>query len=88
MYCTWGAWLVHPDCGMDSRRNRETEKTMKKFYAKLTDRENGVLIDGDAIQLDDTFIYVYSSGKLSGIFDRNMILYAHLSEQKGRDESG
>lgn len=59
---------------------------MKKFYAKLADRESGILIDGDEIQMDESFVYVYSDGRLSGIFDRSMILYCHLSEQqKGRD---
>ena len=62
---------------------------MKKFYAKLTDRDAGILIDGDEIQMDESFVYVYSDGRLSGIFDRSMILYCHLSEQqKGRDANG
>lgn len=61
---------------------------MKKFYAKLVDRENGVLIDGDCMQMDDSYVYVYSWGDLTGVFARNQIQYCHLSEQKGRDDSG
>lgn len=61
---------------------------MKKFFAKLTDRDGGILIDGDEIDMDESFVYVKSEGKLSGIFDRSMILFCHLSEQKGRDGSG
>ena len=58
---------------------------MKKFYAKLIDRENGILIDGDEIQMDERFVYVYSDGRLTGVFDREMVQYCHLSEQKGRE---
>lgn len=58
---------------------------MKKFYARLVDRENAILIDGDRIEMDDSFLYVYNGSNMTGMFDRGSILYCHLTETRKTD---
>ena len=55
---------------------------MKKFYARLRERDNAILIDGDRIGTDESFIYVFYEERLIGVFDRGEILYCHLTETK------
>ena len=58
------------------------EEEMKKFYARLVDKDTAVLIDGDRIDRDDSFLYVYSGGSLTGVFDRGIILCCYLTEMR------
>jgi hypothetical protein len=54
-----------------------------KFYAVTTNRQRPILVDGDRMETDDSFLYVYSEDKLTAIIDRGIIVYAYFSRQGG-----
>lgn len=61
---------------------------MKKFYAELVGKDRGVLLDADHIAKDESFLYVYNSDVLMGMFDLGTIVCAYCSEQgKGGNAS-
>ncbi|MBO5569629.1 MAG: hypothetical protein J6A79_11940 [Clostridia bacterium] len=52
-----------------------------KFYAVLSNRERPILCDGNRMEKDESFVYVYDDSELTAVIDRGVIVYAYFSEQ-------
>jgi hypothetical protein len=57
---------------------------MKRFYAQLND-DSFTSVPATAMLKDDNMLYVYNGDELVAVMDVTVVLYARISEEKGKN---